>query len=700
MCCAIPDGGANQTLSCINNIPPSTTTLTPLTAGGTWSNKIGNPSVATFSGNTVSGMNNIGTYTFIYTVLGGTYPNYCNKDTVLVEILSCSATCVKPNAGTDQAPTCVGNTAITTATLAATAVAGGAWTQVATNPAGAVVTTPSSATSGITGLTSGTYQFIWATSATCSDTVKITIPNCAATCTKPTFKLTSTPATCLGNTTNNDAKIIVNSILNGDKAAYSQGSTYTGGTYSVATAISGGAITFANISITTNNNNIYTVRIFNGSDACFEDKTIIIPISDCNTLCTIDAGNDMIICKPVSTVDLKDAAATEEWIIGSGNPAGATINATTGVVSGMTADGIYSFILRDKVNTSCSDIVYIFRSLTALPTISSCDATFQLPTDGSVTWTIAAGNTASVTAAGFISGMTTDGIYTFNASFGTCSATIDIVKITCVPLCTKPNAGTDQAPTCVGNTAITTATLAATAVAGGAWTQVATNPAGAVVTTPSSATSGITGLTSGTYQFIWATSATCSDTVKITIPNCSATCVKPNAGLDVTICLPKTTSNLIDAPVGYQWTTVAGNPAAAVINATTGIISGMTIAGTYTFRLAQTTDATCFDEIQVIVTIGDQATVLCRDGSTSYTLLAEANTSNVAWYNMAGVQVGTGNSLIVNANLAGLEDGSEAFYYTAKDTSNCDAELCCPVKFVTQNCCPVPNCMGVTVIKK
>ncbi|NBB23498.1 hypothetical protein GVN20_29435, partial [Runella sp. CRIBMP] len=39
----------------------------------------------------------------------------------------------------------------------------------------------------------------------------------------------------------------------------------------------------------------------------------------------------------------------------------------------------------------------------------------------------------------------------------------------------------------------------------------------------SSATSTVTGLVPGVYQFIWATSATCSDTVEITIPTCTQT---------------------------------------------------------------------------------------------------------------------------------------------------------------------------------
>lgn len=88
--------------------------------------------------------------------------------------------------------------------------------------------------------------------------------------------------------------------------------------------------------------------------------------------------------------------------------------------------------------------------------------------------------------------------------------------------CTKPNAGTDQLLTCVGNTPITSVNLAATAVSGGSWSQATTNPVGATITTLSSATSSVTNLTQGVYLFIWSTSATCSDTVKVVVPNCQS----------------------------------------------------------------------------------------------------------------------------------------------------------------------------------
>ncbi len=122
------------------------------------------------------------------------------------------------------------------------------------------------------------------------------------------------------------------------------------------------------------------------------------------------------------------------------------------------------------------------------------------------------------------------------SKFGGVDGYLCIDDITCEEVCTKPNAGTDQAPTCVGNTPITTATLAATAVTGGAWTQLGTTPNTATITDASSATSTVTGLIPGEYQFIWATSATCSDTVKITIPSCVVTCPTIVQSADTTVC--------------------------------------------------------------------------------------------------------------------------------------------------------------------
>lgn len=80
----------------------------------------------------------------------------------------------------------------------------------------------------------------------------------------------------------------------------------------------------------------------------------------CNTN-TGDAGPDTAVCG--STADLKDAnpgdPKYQKWGVVAGNPAAATIDPVTGVISGMTVAGDYYFTLYKFTNTSCQDIIKI-----------------------------------------------------------------------------------------------------------------------------------------------------------------------------------------------------------------------------------------------------------------------------------------------------------------------------------------------------
>ena len=670
---AKPNAGTDQNLACANagtNTLTTSTTLAPITAGGTFTQIGTSPATATLAGNAVSGMSVAGTYQFEYSLNG------C-KDTVDVIVQSCTG-CVKPNAGTDAASICQ---PVSTAKLTAV-TAGGTWSAQTGNPATATI----DVNGNITGLsTAGTYKFIYSVTGggiTCTDTAQVTVNAkpviadgtatiCAGESVDLTSKITnyatylspvwtiatasgtavSTPtavkptatttyvlvaqnalgckdtanvvvtvnaipafeahgiaATCNGVSPNNDARILIYGMSNGSKMGYNAGLTYTG-TYASATAVSGNAASITGLT-TSSSITKYTVRIYGADANCYRDLVVILPLSECNTSCIIDAGENQLLCEPISTIDLKDAASTEEWVVGTNNPVAAVIDASTGVVTGITTNGVYSFILRDKTNASCSDEVFIFRSVMDMPSLTSCETSYQLPTTSGVTWSVASGS-ATVSTSGLITGMTTNGVYQFIATFGTgCTANVDVVKITCA-------------------------------------------------------------------------------------------CIAPNAGADFTICLPKTTANLIDAKSGYEWVIGIGNPATASIHASTGVITGMTATGTYKFILRKIGEATCFDEIQIIVSNGDTPIILCNDGSTYYTLTAPSGLTNVIWYNMAGVQVRTGVNLVVKSTTNGLEDGTEAFYYVGQNgtLSGCDVELCCPVKFLTQICCPRPNCVGVTVIK-
>ena len=194
----------------------------------------------------------------------------------------------------------------------------------------------------------------------------------------------------------------------------------------------------------------FTVRLYSGNDACYEDIQITVPYKDCFIGCDISGGADQLICSPTTTVDLPDAAATQEWIVGTYNAGAATINASTGVVSGLSTNGIYSFILREKASPTCQDEVYLFKGTMELPFVTSCESFYELPTVSGVVWSSVSGG-ASVTSGGLVTGMNTNGHYVFSASFGGCTATMTVEKITCP--CTLPTNGTPTslAGTCTGS---------------------------------------------------------------------------------------------------------------------------------------------------------------------------------------------------------------------------------------------------------
>jgi len=81
--------------------------------------------------------------------------------------------------------------------------------------------------------------------------------------------------------------------------------------------------------------------------------------------------------------------------------------------------------------------------------------------------------------------------------------------------------------------------------------------------------------------------------------------------------------------------------------------------------------------------------MLCDDASNSYTITAQTGLVNIVWYNSAGDQVGTGNTLIVDSNTPGMADGSDNYYYEATDATNCPINLCCPIYFETETCCSI-----------
>jgi basic membrane lipoprotein Med (substrate-binding protein (PBP1-ABC) superfamily) len=159
-------------------------------------------------------------------------------------------------------------------------------------------------------------------------------------------------------------------------------------------------------------------------------------------------------------------------------------------------------------------------------------------------------------------------------------------------------------------------------------------------------------------------------------------CVKPKAGPDLAFCLPKTGTDLKDAPAGTSWSVAATNSPSAAINATTGVITGMTAVGTYQFILKNNGDAACADTMQIVMADSSK-TIICK--GESFNLTASAGLTNVQW-KVDKTGSGTYTNIAGATSLTYKATEQGVYIYTAKDANACDIELCCPI---TLKYCPL-----------
>lgn len=225
-----------------------------------------------------------------------------------------------------------------------------------------------------------------------------------------------------------------------------------------------------------------------------------------------------------------------------------------------------------------------------------------------------------------IKGLAIAGVYTFRLtvtddSSATASDQVDITVNGVVNKKPTANAGVDQT--------ITLPTSATTLTGSGsdsdgviisyAWTQIS-GPVTATISTASTATTNVTGLTTaGTYVFQLTvtddSSATASDRVSIivnAVPNIPPVA---DAGSNQLIVQPVSSVTLSGSGsdedgtiIGYKWIQISGPSSATIQNSTSATtdVSGLTAAGTYVFQLTVTdnNNATASDVVDVVVDQG------------------------------------------------------------------------------------------------
>ena len=476
------------------------------------------------------------------------------------------------NAGTDQSITLPTSTVSLTGTGTDTdgSISAYSWTEIS-GPASFTITNANSASTTVTGLVEGTYIFQLEVTdnngATGLSSVQVivnpgNIPPTANAGTDQSITLPTSTVSLTGTGTDTDGSI----------SSYSW------------TEISGPAsftITNANSASTTVTGLVQGTYLFqlevtdnNGATGL---SSVQVTVNAGNIPPTANAGTDQSITLPTSTVSLTGTGTDTDgsisaysWTETSG-PASFTItnaNSASTTVTGLV-QGTYLFQLQVTDNngaTGFSSVQIIVNGANIPPTANAgTDQSITLPTstvsltgtgtdtDGSISaysWTEISGpasftitnaNSASTTVTGLV-----EGTYLFqlevtdnNGATGLSSVQV-IVNPGNIP--PTANAGTDQSITLPTSTVSLNGTGTDTdgSISAYSWTKIS-GPASGTITNANSASTTVTGLTQGVYQFQLKVTdnngATAKDTIQVTV---NAANIPPtaNAGTDQSITLP------------------------------------------------------------------------------------------------------------------------------------------------------------------
>ena len=224
-----------------------------------------------------------------------------------------------------------------------------------------------------------------------------------------------------------------------------------------------------------------------------------------------------------------------------------------------------------------------------------------------------------------IKGFTVPATYYYVWSIGNCLDTVPVI------VTTKPNAGPDQ-------NICTRATATMGAFGTGTWSALPNNPAPTVITIPTFDSTTVNGFTTGgSYGFVWTTSAGCSDTMFINVPNYNITL----SAVSDTICQYSNTNITVTptpatfGPFVVTW--LDSNKVVSPHSLTTTINS---LASSTYFHVIVTDAAGCSlaDSIRITTTTslgtdiraGGFPTTVCPGTATQLTVVANPNNCGAA----------------------------------------------------------------------
>ncbi|MBL7893167.1 MAG: hypothetical protein JNL63_11095, partial [Bacteroidia bacterium] len=327
-----------------------------------------------------------------------------------------------------------------------------------------------------------------------------------------------------------------------------------------------------------------------------------------------NAGPDQTVCATTATLaGNTPTQGSGTWTRIAGTGSITTPSSPTSGITGLTSGASSTFrwtITNGTCAASTDDVVI---TVSPLPTTSNAGADINVcnvttatlngnnPAAGVGLWSVVSGTATITTPALRTSGVTglvvgTSATLRWTITLGACTSTDDVV-VTSLSLPTS-NAGPDQT-VCTSTATLTGSSPSATG--SGTWTR--TSGTGAI-TTPSSPTSGVTGLTSGASStFRWTvTDAPCAnatDDVIITYSPPTAA----NAGTDQSLCGTTTTTLAGNTPVlgTGSWSVVSGTATITTPSSPTSTVTGLVVGASATLRWT-TTLGSCTSTDDVVIT--------------------------------------------------------------------------------------------------
>ncbi|MFZ6024177.1 MAG: PKD-like domain-containing protein [Bacteroidota bacterium] len=561
----------------------------------------------------------------------------------------------------------------------------GIWTVVPGAPSVISFTNAADPATTVNGLTYGTYRFVW------------TISNTLCTSSTDTVEIRVVPPTIAGNLltsatvcATNNTNILTLTGNNGNIIRW-EFSVNNGGSWN-SISNTGNTFTYTNLNTTT------SYRALNQNEICSAMYSNEVVITVIPPVTTANAGTDQRLCNASSTTLSANTATsgTGTWTVATGAPSVVSFTNNTDpntTVNGLTV-GVYQFIwtITNGICTGSADTILVLVDPQTVPGSLVADATvcatannnilslsgytgdilrWEFSTSGGSTWN----NIANTTNTLAYTNLNTTTSYRVAIQSGSCNPLYsNSVTITVLQPVTVANAGADQTR-CNAAATVLQANLPSSGT--GSWTYVS-GPSVPVFANAGDYNTVVTGLTAGTYSFVWTISNNlCVDskdtmqviiapvTVPGTLSSHATVCSGSNSG---SLQLAGTTGILLhweqSTDNGSTWTIISNSSNSYTYN-------NLTASTLFRVLVKNSVCATAYSN-PVLITVMPQVTtavaglnqVICNSNTTR--LNGNTPSSGVGvWSQVAGTTtVFFSDANLAGTNLSGLNTGTYQFMWT------------------------------------